>query len=189
MNVSTGVEFVVDLIVDFSKAISWPVAVMILVLVCRRQLHGFINRISKVEARGLVVSLAEIDESREAVESAHPQTDTQPEAPSVPDGGIPPKEPHRQNYYWLGHDLMWTQDAVYRGATKEYILHGLESALAHLRVVGLPNQSFEKRLKTLHEKVSAMLELDLTTEQRCLVVADIRAIGMELGRYIREDRS
>jgi len=81
---------------------------------------------------------------------------------------------------------MWTEDVLYRGATKDYILHGLSSSLDHLRAVGLPDTSFEVQLTSLRERVSMMLEVDLTAERRRLIGSDVRYLKMQLGKYIHE---
>jgi hypothetical protein len=84
---------------------------------------------------------------------------------------------------------MWTEDCLYRGATKEYIVHGLATSLDHLRAIGLGDASFESKLVSLQGRVSAMLEIDLTAEMRRLLGIDIAALKVRLGECIQTENS
>jgi hypothetical protein len=44
--------------------------------------------------------------------------------------------------FWLGNDLMWIQDQMYRGSTPARVLQGVENAIAYCRDLGFEDKSF-----------------------------------------------
>jgi len=44
--------------------------------------------------------------------------------------------------FWLGNDLMWIQDQMYRGSTPGRVLQGVENAIAYCRDLGFEDKSF-----------------------------------------------
>ena len=44
--------------------------------------------------------------------------------------------------FWLGNDLMWIQDMMYRGAMPERVLQGIENVRIYFNELGFDNNSF-----------------------------------------------
>ena len=44
--------------------------------------------------------------------------------------------------FWLGNDLMWIQDQMYRGSSPRRVLQGVDNALAYCRDLGFRQESF-----------------------------------------------
>jgi len=177
---------IVELIVNGLTGVSWPLATVILAFVCKREFRSLLDRLTLAKLPGAEFGFEPLKESVGQAVSEYPQVDGRPKTILPRREDISEKDARRWSYYWLGHDLMWTEDVLYRGATKEYILHGLNSSLDHLRAVALPDMSFEVQLTSLRDRVSMMLEVDLTAEGRRLIGADVRYLKMQLGKYIHQ---
>lgn len=61
--------------------------------------------------------------------------------------------------YWLGHDLMWTADALLRKGPSEDVLVGLAQARHHLAEVGLEGTPIEGEIRALGELIQQSKEL------------------------------
>jgi hypothetical protein len=61
--------------------------------------------------------------------------------------------------YWLGHDLMWTADALLRKGPSEDVLVGLAQAGHHLAQVGLGETPIERELRSLIGLIQQSKEL------------------------------
>jgi len=44
--------------------------------------------------------------------------------------------------FWLGNDLMWIQDQMYRGSSPTRVLEGVENAIQYARRLGFDDSSF-----------------------------------------------
>ncbi len=64
---------------------------------------------------------------------------------SMKEGKIITDDAHE---FWLGHDLMWTEDWALRGGPSAKIMHGLKQAAHHARRLGLDEQA--NYLDSLH---------------------------------------
>ena len=70
------------------------------------------------------------------------------------------------NFYWLGHDLMWTADVLLRRGPSEEISIGLAQARHHLAQVGLEGTPIDVELSALGELVQQSEELSLSPSVR-----------------------
>ena len=51
--------------------------------------------------------------------------------------------------FWLGNDLMWIQDMMYRGALPERVLQGVSKAMRYSKDLGFGEKSFPVQHLTL----------------------------------------
>jgi hypothetical protein len=61
--------------------------------------------------------------------------------------------------YWLGHDLMWSADALLRNGPSEDIQVGLAQALHHLVQIGLKETSLEREIRDLGKLIQQSEEI------------------------------
>jgi len=82
--------------------------------------------------------------------------------------------------FWLGHDLMWTADALLRKAPSEHVLIGLAQARHHLAQVGLGETPIELEIRGLRELIQKSGELSpsLRDEYASRLGSIIDRIGM-----------
>ncbi len=80
---------------------------------------------------------------------------------------------------------MWTEDLLYRGAPRDYIVHGISAALNHLRSLGLTDKRLEERLARVHNHVQNMLEVDLTPEARRLLALEVVTCKKKFGENVK----
>lgn len=93
------------------------------------------------------------------------------------------------NLYWLGHDLMWTKDAILRGAPRQLIVHGLKKSLQNLRSVGLANTPQEAILVKLLERASGALEAELDRDLRASIASEIGHVTLSAGQIACDTQS
>ncbi|GGO63131.1 hypothetical protein [Nonomuraea cavernae] len=75
-----------QLVASLVGSLAWPVAVVVAVWVLRRSLAAALGRAKRVEAAGVAVELAEVEQARESVEEELAQADAEGaslEAPEV----------------------------------------------------------------------------------------------------------
>lgn len=60
--------------------------------------------------------------------------------------------------FWLGNDLMWIKDMMFRGAHPERVLQGIDHALQYVRDLGFEEDSFPADELTLTRTVIAMYD-------------------------------
>jgi hypothetical protein len=85
------------------------------------------------------------------------------------------------NFYWLGHDLMWTADILLRkGPTKE-VLVGLAQAQHHLVQIGLGGTPIDTELRALSELIQQSEELSLSPTVRDKYASQLGSIIDRIG--------
>jgi hypothetical protein len=80
-----------------------------------------------------------------------------PKESAAPPGSLKPSA--TGSLYWLGHDLMWTADALLRQAPSERVLVGLDQAQHHLAQVGLGETQIAREILDLRELIKQSQEL------------------------------
>jgi hypothetical protein len=116
------------------------------------------------------------DETEDIVEPA-PQTQ-----PASENASISWHKP--ATLFWLGNDLMWIQDQMYRGSSPPRILHGVENALAYSRDMGfreesLPIQNLElakSHLQLLPESIRDEDTLRMVQQQYRSILALVKQV-------------
>lgn len=121
----------------------WPIALVaiavLLALIFKRQLAGWISRWNSMRI-GLGSLRADVTGSDARESRSFGDIDWQA-------GKV-------ANIYWLGHDLMYTLALVSIAGTTDQVKHGLRQSLKHLRELGLPS-TYVARLQTIAQEYSA----------------------------------
>jgi hypothetical protein len=170
----------------------WPVVVLILgvifLVLFRGQIRRRIGGVSLPEGTSAIIPYghATIDEGSDALKEAW-RTGGE-EAGSFGtriEIESPVKEALRWDrtatLFWVGHDLMWTIDAVLRGAFGESIARGLQRSLAHIQHLGLGETDMAERLERALEDAENAREMDWTTLQRNILARDLTRIIEAIG--------
>jgi hypothetical protein len=150
--------------------IAWPLVVVGLALIFRRQLGLLLDRTVTAKLPGgteLSFGASQADQKNEKPKELQP--------PSL---GNPVDWRKVGNLYWLGHDIMWSIDVLLRGGGKPDILHGLKQSTHHANEIGM--SIWAKRLEELHNAIAA-LETDLTRSKRDEVGFKLRRISDQVG--------
>ena len=90
------------------------------------------------------------------------------------------------NIFWLGHDLMWTLDALFRGDSKANLIRGLENTRHHIRAMGLSETPMAEILGRLLDKTERTIESELTRERREELVRELIGILHRMGELAEE---
>ncbi len=135
-------------------AAMWPIVVLIALFIFKSQITSLLPRLKKAGLGDLGMEW-------------YPQDyDGGPEPPEAKDVE---KEPEAEveigwnrpaTLFWLGNDLMWTQDMIYRGAPAQRILEGLKNSLAYVRRLGPPGKAIEDQLEMNLTIIEAYVGMD-----------------------------
>ncbi len=160
-------------ITSLTQHLAWPVTVVVLALAFRRELVKVIGRLDSAKLPGgtqLSFGTATVDKE----DSKRPAQDEDAGTNSLDRTKV-------GNIYWLGYDLMWTVDALLRGAPGLEVRHGIRQALHHLTQLGGQDTSAGQKLRQLYDQVRDMTEADWHARVRNRFSVDIRDIADEVG--------
>ena len=139
-----------------AQAWSWPVVLLVLILIFRSEIRGAFGRIrTAVLPGGTQVSFGEAEIDQRSQRERGPTR-----------SGLTIDSRKTGSLFWLGHDLMWTADAVLRGAPSDRVLHGIDQSLHHIRQVGLANSSHERTLLKLFERTESLSDSEWNSDVR-----------------------
>lgn len=81
--------------------------------------------------------------------------------------------------FWLGNDLMWIQDMMYRGAMPERVLQGFQIVSSYFDDLGFYQNSFPNRQLAVAQTILESLQglTELTPEQQILLQQHYRTIN------------
>ena len=99
----------------------------------------FRHRVSEVGFGPAKLTLFKPGELQAATDKAKQVVEA--EAKKVP-ASLKPQWDKVATLFWLGNDLMWTTDMIYRGALPDRVLLGIEHARQYLLDLGFPEGSF-----------------------------------------------
>jgi hypothetical protein len=85
------------------------------------------------------------------------------------------------NTYWLGHDVMWTIHALWRGAPRSWITHGLRQSLHHTTLLGLRETSAGRQISDLYEASEVNDDADFTEFEKENMRLELRRISDQIG--------
>lgn len=163
-------------IVTLVGHIAWPVAVVVLVFSFRGDIRKGINRV--VSARlpgGAEFVLDSLDRTGK-------EEDGKTDIAHVSEGEYPNANWERVGHlYWLGHDLMWTVDALSRLAPKRYIVHGLRQSRHHMSGLGLENTQIHRSLSELFDLASETVDSEYSDEFRERLISAISRMIHQVG--------
>ncbi|MCX6570213.1 MAG: hypothetical protein NT006_02115 [Candidatus Aminicenantes bacterium] len=153
---------------------SWPVIVLILVLIFRDKVGNLLDRLKKAGPLEWGQSPAD-----ELPKGKVAKQDTQIELESDKRDNI--KWEKVASIYWAGHDVMWTCDVILRNAPRDIIVWGLGQSLHHIREIGLINDPIEVRSSRLLVDARTMLEKDWTPQVRNDYVRELLSVREYVG--------
>ncbi len=160
----------------------WPLLILFIVLFFQYELRKAIIilawRISSIKSPFGDLGLPPLDLADKSKKPSIPEKSTETPSPEKP---TPPYSSSKWNnindIYWLGHDLMWTIDVVYRLAPKKYIIHGLKQSLYHLGELPVDDikvADVKAKLERLKEEAENRSEEDWTPVQRAAFAEKLR---------------
>ncbi len=160
---------------DLIRALAWPVTVLVILGVFRRELRAIASRMEGAKLPGgteLSFGKAGVDRPVESGPKA------------IPSRAIPIDSSKVGNLYWLGHDLMWTMDVLLRQAPGASIQHGLRQSLHHSRSLGLDASEAGRSLGRLGQDADRMSEADWTSASRDRFASEIKFIADSVGTAV-----
>ena len=121
---------------------AWPVVVLLVLVVFRKQIPGILGRVRELAFPGLRIAfgygeasvdpVAELEAHVVGVPVAAEEVSALAHGPdAAPEESLKPgiRWENSGNLFWLGRDLMWTMDMLLRGAPAEQIRFGLGQSL------------------------------------------------------------
>ena len=121
-----------DISTEVQIALIGAVVIIVLVFI-------FKDRVAEVVFGPAKVILFKPEEIQEATAKAKEIASS--EAPK-PQGGQMPQWQKVATLFWLGNDLMWIADMIYRGASPERVLQGVDHSKQYLNDLGFARDSF-----------------------------------------------
>jgi len=176
-------------IVGLLSSFCWPIIVISAILCFRKDIRGLLNRLQTAKLPGGAEASFQFGDlpSDKSVKNAIEKASSDEAKNIVETGKV--KWENSGNLYWLGHDLMWTIDAVLRGGDRNAILHGLKQSLHHAHALGLSNTSFDARLSKLYSEAENSLLQDWAPQKRLQFVNELSVIRTEIGDLISSHQS
>ncbi len=158
-----GLTFIASLV----DSIIWPLIIIIFIILIKKDIPPIVV--------GLANRLLEIGKG--GAKYAPPIASPQP----------PADTPNNIQYeaYWLGHDLMWTQDRLMRNAPSQDIMRGLNTSIQHLQILSEQlKKKWTPALARLIEEGNKRSEADWNMNVRYQVSTELDQIKLTLGESI-----
>lgn len=170
--------------------VTWPLVVLIVVLLFRKQLAILIVKLKELNFGGQVLTFDVTETQGLAAEFVSNVRDFMPSSNWKADDKIElgttiylgPKR--AENFYFFSHDLMLCYAALLTGAESEIILHTLRSAIAHIEKIA-PETPHHKGLLRLLKEAESASEADWTEKRRRTDARKIWLIARSLGDIIQ----
>jgi len=170
------------------KAIAWPSVVLILValflFLFKKPIASRLKQLKKADVKK---GFFEFGESPIDISTQQDLTTKKVEPISTK-----PKDTINWNksgaLYWLGHDLMWTIDALLRGGTRNIIIHGLKQSLLNLQQVELTGSPMESSLKRMINDAKNSHEKDWNQVRRNWATLQLSSIINSIGKLAVENQ-
>ncbi|MCX6120968.1 MAG: hypothetical protein NTX44_05070 [Ignavibacteriales bacterium] len=163
-------------ILTFIKDISWPLVIFIIFLYLKKDISVFLATVRE-KLTSATIGNVQFDLSNKS----------KPANLSIPDSTIPDKPANWQNVaniFWVGHDLMWTIDVIFRNGNKEFIARGLKQSLHHLSCIFSSDHPTIVKMKQIVSKLNTTLESDFDVNKRMQFASDVGSILSEFGSIV-----
>jgi hypothetical protein len=165
-----------DLLQELSNIIApvqWFLLILFFLIIFHRPLFKLIPKLKGIKIGDTFFGFGESDVDRVPQGPPPPFTPPPPFAP-------PTGEEDWSNawdFFWLGHDLIWTINVVLRGAPGAVIRRGLHQSFLHLKELNLLNaEHIALRLGNLLREAMLRSEKNWTPEARNYTAVEIDAI-------------
>jgi hypothetical protein len=152
---------IMNFIVKTFDALAWPLVTLLLVLLFRVNIASLIDRIRSVKHKDTVFEFGEENLDTEAIKTdLKPLTEIKITADLTSSPKIPIEKP--ATLFWLGNDLMWIQDMLYRNAPSWSIVEGLKNLQKYTRALGFKGSLADTELTRLLRDTQATLDSGLS---------------------------
>lgn len=161
---------ILQLIINLIEVLAWPMVVIIILLMFKEQLRTLLLRIEEAwwGDRGAKFRKEE-QEAAEALSAVEAELQAVPEQGAI-------DWTKSGDLFWIGNDLMWIKDMLYRGAPKNYSIAGMKKALAYLERLGFADTYAHGKLKRLVEIAEARSPAGWTPPWRSQIAKEIEPI-------------
>lgn len=125
-------------VIALTDILVWPLAVVIAMFLFKRQIRGLLKRLRRA---GIGKNVLEFGEAEIDRGYAEPPKLPEPASPTEANAeGFKSDKP--ATLFWLGNDLMWIQDMMYRAAPPGRVLQGVQHARQYAEDLGFDETSF-----------------------------------------------
>lgn len=162
-----------QLVVTVVNGLAWPLTALAMAWILRREVVTVLGRVDSAKLPG-GAELSFGKSAADAVLNERPAPGDRAAADSAHWTKV-------ASIYWLGHDIMWTVDAILRGGEPRFINHGLTQSLHHAQQIGLSQTSPAKALRRLRDNAQHLLPSEWGTTLRTQYASDLRQIADQLG--------
>jgi hypothetical protein len=157
---------------EIIKVLAWPTTIIFLGWLLRREVIAVIGRVESAKLPGAEFTFGK--SSVDQISNRKTRTALMPTANRA-------DWAKTGNLYWLANDIMWTIDALLRGAPGNAIVYGLRQSLHHLRELGLEESSYGNWLVRMYGAAGKLLESEWTPDIRNQYALDLRRLSDQLG--------
>ena len=157
----------------------WPITVLILAYFFRAQLTALAKRLLSAKFGENLFQFGEAPGDRGL---PSPKKDEKSDQ-SVSEPLASAESMRVAHIFWLGHDLMWIQDAIYRGAPLDRIRHGLRQAMHHARSANLESAVYSE-LERIYTEVSETSSAEWDRSRRASTARVIGAAKGQIAKHL-----
>jgi hypothetical protein len=171
-------------ILGLVQTLTWPIIVLILVLLFRKPLENLIQRIRKAKVPGG----AEIEaDPFDGLSTPEPAIGLELEALIInkdTQRGMPDWR-RTWNLFWLANDIMWTKYRINQGAPRGIVFQGLQSAVNHAAAMGFIDTQPWEELVYLTQQTAKLSNDEFTSatqEELAVHLENVKQTFAELAR-------
>jgi len=185
----------VHLIISALTGYAWIVLIASIVFHFRHPIRDMLGRMTALKSAGFEMTMGSPSASNTSTRNVEYETEPKRGLAEVTAGATDTGEPdtvvgsarmshlNLYHWYWLGHDLMYTQDLLLRGGddVEEYILYGIRQSLAHWDALGVKSEEVRNRLLLVYEKGERLAKSTWTNDDRREAFAVLQGVKLDVG--------
>jgi hypothetical protein len=134
-----------ELILDTLARISWPLVAVLAIFIFKQPLRELIDRLREIDWSKKLFRFGDapsdkkelLEESEKAAQTVTEKVEKELAAEKDSAPTTPFHWDKAASLYWLGNDMMWVQDMMYRNAPPERVYQGMEHVKEYAERVGL----------------------------------------------------
>ncbi len=185
----------VHLILSALTGYAWILLIGIVVYHFRQPIREVLGRMTALKSAGIEMTLGipsssdaairkvEYDTEHVSVQKSSSPDTQRPDAPAISDQGERMSHLNVYHWYWLGHDLMFTQDVLFRGGdgAAEHVLYGIRQSLFHWDALGVISEEVRNRLVLVKDKSERLAKNTWTNDDRREALAVLQSVKLDVG--------
>ncbi|MDX1614255.1 MAG: hypothetical protein R3300_08085 [Candidatus Promineifilaceae bacterium] len=180
MELSQAVITVIESIFSLLESAFWPLTILLVVYLFRRNVAGLIDRITSFEATAPGTSIAARTTWQDEAVSGQPADGIAPESAAV---ARDYQWEHVADLFWAGYTLMYAIHYLDAHGAKLQIIEGLDQTITSMERLGFEDTPAHKQVVRARKAVAILgPEAEMDPEFRTKLVAALQSAGQYIGR-------